>query len=855
MRNNNKEIISLLARRSYRDNHMRNTILIGAVAFVVLMLFCVFSLSVGKIETDILLYTRNGGTAANTTLEYPTQEQYEQIQELSYIKSVGKSIFFGTADEYSCVVLDENAWKEMQVPAYSDMHGTYPQEKYEIMLPIRALDALGISKPALGMEIPVSIDLQNGEELTHTFTLSGYYTEYVDPMYGAPDGYFSEDFLRSLHLDTDENTTLLIRQDDNLTDETIENMLYRDVTMRDDSQQFIGGNSMTWQAVYDLTGGFDTAFLLAAVIVLSAWLLIYNILHISLSHDIRKYGLLKTLGTTKAQLRAIVFRQIRTIVLLGSLIGAILGAVITLTVIPALLSKMYLHGFGNASAMIAFRPLLLICAVASGALVTLLSSMLAVARVTRLSPIQSVKYMEKVSGKRRTRPTYSSERLELIKMSWRNILRFRKRFFITVLSLSLGIIVSLEAVIISKGTDTTNQINYETADFEISSFVSALDCDLLPSDTELIPSSLQNTILGLSGIQEKTLIEGGYGKVAADEEYLELRADNQTDESGQSTKLRNFVVQKVSDEYLSELKEFAEKENLYLDVDSVIDGSGIIMLHYHLLSQIEIEKSKYTVGLPASIYDLNGEKRTDMTFCGYLDFKKKGLPELATTANGPSILYFLVSESGFRKMNLKEQTFGMDLTVDPEKEPVLKDSLTRLINQFNQEFSESGTTYDNVITDSRTLLLTSKSDILADAQDYIRSSRLIMGAVCILLILMGLVNYANVTATGFTVRRKEFAVLESIGLTRKQLRKMLLWEGIFYSLIITLLTAGPGSIISHLTNILIKKRIAYFTFRQPYVEFLLCILALFTVCILVPLILYRQYKKESLVDRLRIYAD
>ncbi|WP_462377840.1 hypothetical protein, partial [Emergencia timonensis] len=67
MRNNNQEIIRLLALESYRENRGRNRILIGAVAFVVIMLFGVFSLSIGKIEADYLLYMRNAGTAAYTT--------------------------------------------------------------------------------------------------------------------------------------------------------------------------------------------------------------------------------------------------------------------------------------------------------------------------------------------------------------------------------------------------------------------------------------------------------------------------------------------------------------------------------------------------------------------------------------------------------------------------------------------------------------------------------------------------------------------------------------------------------------------------------------------------------------------
>lgn len=77
--------------------------------------------------------------------------------------------------------------------------------------------------------------------------------------------------------------------------------------------------------------------------------------------------------------------------------------------------------------------------------------------------------------------------------------------------------------------------------------------------------------------------------------------------------------------------------------------------------------------------------------------------------------------------------------------------------------------------------MSSKSDELEARKDYISSSRIVMSSLCVLLILMGMVNYVNVTLTGLTMRRKEFAVLESIGLTRRQLKKMLLLEGVFYA--------------------------------------------------------------------------
>ena len=854
MRNNNKEIIALLAKREYKANKARSAILISAVAFAVVMLFGVFSLAVGRIDADCLFYMRNNGTAANTVLERATEKQYEQIKNLSYIKSVGKYIYFGSTSAFACAVLDTEAWEEMKKPAFSDIYGTYPKKKEEVMLPVRVLEEMGIVKPEIGMEIPLSIKLLDETEKENSFRLCGYYTEYVDPAEGAPDGYFSKEYLKSVPGYNDLDVTLLLKQNDQINAFEIEERLYTDVEMRDNSQQFFGGNTMTWEAVYGIIGGFDSAAVFGLVILLSAGLLIYNVLHISLSRDIRKYGLLKTLGTTRKQLKSIVFRQVGITVLWGCLAGAALGLVIVLTFLPRLLSNMYLQGFGTASQMIAFYPELLVLSVLFAGAVTFISSVLAINRAAGLTPIESMKYMESTDDKKAVNHKNCKKhtrRSELAQMAWRNILRSKKPFFITVLSLTLGIIVSLEAVTITTGTDTTNEINYELPDFKIMSQVSALNCEEFPENEEIFPAALLEKLRSLKGVRDSITVKGGFGKVSLQEEALKYRLED----FGTTEELCPFVVQEVSDDYLKELTALAEANNLSLDLDKVIDGEGMILLHWHTLSKIEKEESKDTVGLPINIYGLDGEKIQDMTFCGYLDFKEKDFPELQTTWNGPSILYFLTSEKGFQNMGLTEQTFSMHLTVDSETEPVTKENINQLINRHNKQYIPRNQHEEMSYQDRLGLDVTAKSDILASAKGYIDSMRLVMGAICAILLFMGLINYVNVIMTNLAIRKKEFVVMESIGATEKQLKKMLLLEGIFYSLFITIFTAVLGSGILYATGKIMKAKIRYFVFHYPAAEFILSVAALFAACILIPLIVYRQSGKESLSENLRAYME
>ena len=306
----------------------------------------------------------------------------------------------------------------------------------------------------------------------------------------------------------------------------------------------------------------------------------------------------------------------------------------------------------------------------------------------------------------------------------------------------------------------------------------------------------------------------------------------------------------MSDQYLDQLKAFADEQGLYLDVDAVIRGEGVILLHDHLLSHAQIEMSKDTVGMTLGIYGAGNEKR-DVRFCGYLDLQQENLPEIYYTWMGNDSAYFLISEKGFQNIKIMEQNFFIELQAESGSRVSLGREVEKIVEEYNRQYGPDE--YGN--EDYRSLELMLKIDILQEMSDYIVSNQLVLGVLCAILLFMGIVNYMDVTITGLAVRKKEFAVMESIGLTRIQLRNMLILEGIFFSLIITVLTGIAGGGIFFLIGKVMREKMAYFVVQYPVVEFAVCAAALFLSCIAIVLILYRRYGEESISLRLRIYAD
>ena len=117
-------------------------------------------------------------------------------------------------------------------------------------------------------------------------------------------------------------------------------------------------------------------------------------------------------------------------------------------------------------------------------------------------------------------------------------------------------------------------------------------------------------------------------------------------------------------------------------------------------------------------------------------------------------------------------------------------------------------------------------------------------AVCLVLLFMGSMNYFHVIVTGYTVRKKEFSVMQSIGMTTRQLKKMTRMEGIFYGLIggALVLTVGSGALGA--VAVVMKRRVGYFKFVYPWRELIGVLLILGGLCVAIPEGVFRRMRKN-----------
>ena len=928
--NNNTNVIRLLSEAIRKCNKGRNRILMGAVILCILTLTFVFGTAYGKINAEYTKNIRMDGTTASTYIEEGTKQQYEKVRSLGYVKETGRRMKMGETAICSIQVLDQTAWKKMMKPAYTDIHGTYPEKQQEIMLPVKTLKKLGINNPKRGMKIALDVSISFFQTEKEEFELSGWYSAYTeDNGKSKAIGYVSEKKLKDWGYDIEEGSDILICQSNDMDWKDTEEKLYEDVPMKDNSQQIIATDTAKNRAVKEMTGSYGMAAVEAVVIICGMFLLVYNVMQISMSGDIRQMALLHTIGTTRKQIRKIYIRQIMRTIVPGGIAGTGLSVLLLRYLLPELLGGQYLNGYGGAEELQIFRVEILLLAVVFTLLVILGASEQVIWQTVNRTCIEGMHYTEQKGSKKQQHGKAGhadkgavlnkkkrSETQELCFMAWKNVTRYRQRFVITVISMFLGIEMFLIVMVITTGSDYANIIN-QRPDFliagEFSEFAKkegsgteyktlSPDQDPLKSEgdnfellydndyDEFSPISekLRNRLWNLDGVKKKKsyITEGAYmlSSISRDglrplekDTYLgknvEYAEESSTDYESGAKMIEGLdadTVQIVSENELKALKTYVEKNKLKVDMDSLENGTGVMIIHDHKLSQKQEKQAEKAVGETVCLSPLKNKEAcirwnsmtykerdkedeiikaetpsTEYTLSGYLDNQADGFPEIHQTWHGAEgDIYYLVSEKGFNRLSTKRKTFCMELNVEKKKEKKIMHEIQKILSAENQRRKSNTQTSPDGEGEAGIFYI-ARSDLMKKNADYIRGNRIMFGSISVILLCVGLVNYFNIMFTGIVGRKKELEIMRKIGMTRRQERKLLLLEGSYYVLLIAGLVVSVGSIVLKGIEVYMRKQLSYFTFHYPIGAIAGSIVIMEIVCVIIcNLLILKKMKKQ-----------
>ena len=689
--------------------------------------------------------------------------------------------------------------------------------------------------------------------------------------------------------------TLLFSQSDHLNRSKTEEKLYQILPMKSADQKIYISDTAQYTAVSKFAGGYEMVILGTLGILCGIYFLVSNVLWISMSEDVQNLGLLHTIGATERQITKIYRKQMRSLMLKGSVLGSLLSVLILVLLIPEILGFHFYQEMGGNTILSFFRPWILLLSVVFVNGILWIASEGVIRKITKLSCIESAAYDEntvarktKQSGKIVPR---RSETGEMLYIACGNITRQKARFIITSLSIFLGVLSFVLMNVLTNGCDYKHLLEkrpdfllagefsefgksqgcgeeYKTREIDVDPLLTQGDGVELLYDNDYdefspISQELEKKIHKIDGIdwENSNLIEGAYvttvisrkGIRPYDEGLSNLTNDNMVEGFSWDT------VQILNENQILSLKKYVQDNQLNIDMESLEEGNGVLVIHDHMLTPEQQKLADEAIGEPVYFKTLlsredailrkeqsnseNKEKQQEdefpqkesetFTLCGYLDRQSDDFPEIHQSWHGEYSLYYFISEKGFRKIPTEKKLLTMELTADPEKEPYVKTQISELVSEENKKRSEMTEVSMDEGTGEAGVFVICKSDLMQQKETYMRGNRILLGAVSIILFIAGLTNYCNVVFTGMYARRKEFDVMKSIGMTDKQMKLMLFGEGSYYFMCVVglLFTVGMAALFG--VKIYMENKLSYFTFRWPILIIAGIMLALLVVDVLV----------------------
>lgn len=873
-----KQAIRRLVKRNIRKKPVRNSVLALTVMLVTMLMTVLFGAGISLYENAETATDRARGTLANGGLYMATEQEAQQIEGIDEVSAVGRQHFVaeitGIPDmpaRTSAVMTayDDTEWEQFIRPTVGKITGAYPEKEDEVMASEWVLEKLGITKARVGMELPLTFTTLTGETLQKTFTLSGYYKDYIYAEGSAPNS--GNTMSSNLYYDaagssvraagnvvvsdafaerygTEKGKYVSFYIDDRLSAAEAFDLLNN---ATGNNNIFIAGFIKSWQQ--SLSAAM-LPILLVLLVMVGGYLLIYNIVNISVLQEMHMYGQLKTLGADTRQLKRIVRCQVNLVTVIGIPLGLIAGWIFAVLTVPYLLGA-FTEGSGwgdKFDTRVVISPLIFLFAVVFAYLTVRFSCRKSMKMAAKVSPVEALKYVErtdKVKGHR------TSGGGKPRRMAYRNVFRSRRRALVTMLSLFFGFVIYLAV------SASTERMDYGLKfDREQPHAFSLINLSFGTGENESVEDVLDaGKISQIGQIDGVTDILVAYQEFAefeytdADKEWLEPYIEEQA-------KYEERTKEEIEQEFHAagvglQVEKFADYTyESTLPWEEILthleDGTGIF------LTDTGADNSAEVSGRIIRIKDRAKDGKTaEYTVLGILTldrYEETGLDEADWRTygeNGIADTYFYTSTAGLERLtgSLRARKIDID-TVSSESGENEQGDLSgdrKIKETLDELFAGS----DGVQIDSQVSTREAVSGLISVIQ--------MIGAVIAgFLVFLGMINFVNVIFTSIYSRQKELAALESMGMTKRQIRITLVLEGVYYSMITALLLATAGMAVSYLGYLLVRGGFIYFAgYTAPVIQLAVIVAGMLLVCAVVPILVYKNIAKESVVERLRKGQD
>lgn len=587
----------------------------------------------------------------------------------------------------------------------------------------------------------------------------------------------------------------------------------------------------TYGNVMSSMGGM--MIIMLSLVSIGCIIVIYNSFAISVMERKKEFGLLSSIGATKKQIKKSVFYEALVVGVIGivfGILGAYIGIGCVILIINNLISDMLEYKL-----YLVTNYLFIIIPVIFMIIVIGVSAFIPSRRASKVSPIEAIRQNDDIKiNKKKIRTSKLVLKLFGIEgeIALKNIKRNKKKYRVTIVSLFISIVLFISfSSYMNYTLNTASSVMGEVPyDYQISYFGNGNNMEALDKINEIVKSSDVKEYVSYS-VSNLSII----GNYTYSDEYLDFYKNAYGDDGIKA--LNNLKYQYISILVLDDNSYNKYKKLIGLDKDRVILLNKFKGVSYGNNKRVNYDIpviNNGNINIKICNFD-EDEKNVDTTkYCNknidniFVTNKSFDLIEEFSYMNDFKIivnkkLYDSISDGGtnFTQFNIiSDNTNNLD-------------KLTKELDKYND------VNYINIKEDMR------------QANNLILVVKILMYGFISLVTLIGVTSVFNTISTSMALRKREFAVLRSIGLTRGGFNKMLFFESLFFGMK-SLIFALPVSIgVTILIHYSLADMMSISTIIIPWKAIIISIVSVFIIVLLTMMYSSSKIKKHNIIEQIR----
>lgn len=838
-RNSNADIGRELASQDYKAHTVRNRMAVLAVVLTTVLLTVVFTVGFGMVRTVSLAASAAPGPGADGNCVYGDYEVLEKVRELPQVEWAA----FVRRCSSTYLHNKEFASVETRLFAADRVHyeknmvdliaGKYPEKPNEILIPDTMSEQLGLGEE-VGIAYPLVVVVrENGGDVEKEIpmTVCGYYKnplENVKNIYA--EIYTDESFIETYNPELSAKRDIIYIKLNNLEffrfgydkEEKISEVA--ELSGADN-----GGYKMSDLSIIVIVPVFIVAFMIMSC----GYFFIYNVFDISVRNDIRFYGELKTIGMTSKQLKGMLLFQMNRIALTGIAAGGLAGFLIG-SISGKMIVPVFMDGISGYYQSAGFVETFIFSTVFSW-LTVYISTMKPFKIACHISPVEAARY----GGK-------------------------KKKGIFSVLSFALSGILFLVVYTLSMGYDVdVMKERYNETDFRVTHRGStwAMSEAYMPISGEMVERLEKLPFAENFRVYYEARVKPDY--VERDGEidmYLSSMGEiTKEGEIAEDIGIYNECLEEVSNyrivesergnyrvgvmgmeaEYLSAEEKYFRVIEGKMDAEKFAEG-GYMIYQRGPEWAVSNKKAEYSVHAGDEVRIIFYDDRADR-------YVEKNFVVMAVITHADP----------YGTSNIQ----GRNIILDDETFKSIYSGYEDLIGKIcfdgsgrAAEFSDEKEEYEavwQIIEEEGNLQMYFQSKY-EDGMHFTEKKRVIgiLGMFLAGMVgLIGIANVVNTVSTDVFARRLEYAAMQSIGMTRKQMKRDIFGKYARYIFLASGLAAVSGAALTYALGMNpLFTGFSAGTFLQA-----LALLLAFAVllCTWMTRILTNMMNKQSVVERLR----